>query len=272
MVSLVAKPEDREGLSEAIFAVEDELLSLGCRRQRLAVGLAVVDPAHPAIYDVNSLRDVRGTPAWSELEEAFRLVRERGSSRHMRCISRDRDTIRWLDAMLLDRSFSRQACVSMALLGPPPPRQLPRGLEIFVVAEGDRRLLEAVAHSQDLVRREEPWYAREVSRQMDEMSRRQMELGGAELVAAATRMGEVAAALLLFRSGDVAFIADVGTAPRWRRRGIASALISAAAALSQERGATVVGLTARRDEPPRRIYEALGFAATGESIDWLRGV
>jgi ribosomal protein S18 acetylase RimI-like enzyme len=47
--------------------------------------------------------------------------------------------------------------------------------------------------------------------------------------------------------------------------------VAAAAELARERGCRVVGLTARRDDRPRRLYERLGFQLVGESIDYLRG-
>ncbi len=70
--------------------------------------------------------------------------------------------------------------------------------------------------------------------------------------------------------GGVGFIADVGTTPAYRRRGVASALVAAAAGLAEKRGCEIVGLTARRDGSPRRIYANLGFENVGESVDWLR--
>jgi GNAT superfamily N-acetyltransferase len=105
---------------------------------------------------------------------------------------------------------------------------------------------------------------------MDALALRQVRRGG-EWFAAITRRGEVIGSLLLRRDRGVGFIADVGTAPAWRRRGIAPALVAAASAWSQGHGCALVGLTARRDEAPRRIYEDLGFRVVGETVDWLRG-
>ena len=271
MVGMLAPAWSAGELAETIFAVEDDLLGLGCRRERLSFGEATIDAAHPSIYDVNSLRAVRGKPTWLELESGFSLIQRGSGCRHRRAVGRDPATVRHLDELLLPRSFQRQVCVSMALTGPAPWRPVPEELLVHVVGADDTSLLEAVARCQDRVRRDEPWYAPDVSAQMDEMAERQMREGGAQFVAAVDRWGTVAGALLLYCSGGCGFIADVGTPPQMRRKGIASALVAAAAAVARERGCTVVGLTARRDDRPRHLYARLGFEVVGESVDWLRG-
>lgn len=258
-------------VTEAVFGAEDELLALGCLRIRLSFAEGLADPDHPSIYDVNSLRNVRGNPGWSQLEAGFARVIAATGGRHRRLISRDPATIRYLDELLLPRSFSRHACVAMALEMAPPDLRLPRGLSVAVVGVEDAVLLQAVNRCQDQVRRDEPWYAPDVSRQMDEMALRQMKEGGAQFIAALDRREQVAGALLLFCQGGTGFIADVGTPPVWRRQGIASALVAAASTLAFQRGCSLVGLTARRDDQPRHLYAQLGFRVVGESIDWLRG-
>lgn len=271
MFRMLERSPGSTGFAEAIFAAEDELLALGCRRDRLSFADLLADPAHASIYDVNCLRNVRGAPTWPQLESGFTRVIAATGGRHRRLVSRTPETIRHLDALLLPRSFTRQACVAMALPSAPGEAAVPDGLEVEIVGEADRKRLQAVNHCQDLVRRDEPWYAPEVSRQMDEMAFRQMQEGGAEFVAAVDPYGQVAGALLLLCREGVGFIADVGTAPMWRRRGVASGLVVAAANLARAQGCNLVGLTARRDESPRHLYSRLGFQVVGESIDWLKG-
>lgn len=270
MVGLLAARSDAE-TAEAIFAVEDDLLGLGCRRERLPFGEALVDAVHPSIYDVNSLRAVYGRPTWAQLESGFAVVLKGSGCRHKRVVARDPATVRHLDDLLMPRAFSRQVCVAMALESRAPYRELPEGLGLHLVDADDPPMLAAVARCQDRVRREEAWYSPDVSVQMDEMAERQLREGGAEFLAAIDEKGVVAGALLLYCSGGIGFIADVGTAPSFRRMGIATALVAAAASLAQSRGNSLVALTARRDDRPRHLYARLGFEVIGESVDWLRG-
>jgi len=269
MVRMRARATDAGELAEAIFAMEDDLLGVGCTRERLPFGEAFYDAAHPSIYDVNSLRAVVGRPTWRQLEAGFAVVR-RGGCRHKRVVARDPETVRHLDALLLERSFQRQVCVAMALTAKAPWRPMPPGLRVHLVGGDDAAMLAEVARCQDRVRREEPWYTPEVSVHMDEMAERQVREGGAVFLAAVDEAGHVAGTLLLDCRPPLAFIADVGTAPSWRRAGVATGLVAAASSLAQGQGCEVVSLTARRDDRPRRIYERLGFDVLGESVDWLR--
>jgi ribosomal protein S18 acetylase RimI-like enzyme len=271
MVGMRARASSAAEIAEAIFAAEDDLLAFGCRRERLSFGEALVDAAHPSIYDVNSLRAVVGTPTWPVLESGFSLVQRGCGCRHKRVVARDPETIRHLDGLLLPRSFQRQVCVAMALERPAPARPVPPGMTLHLVDEGDAAMLEAVSRCQDRVRRDEAWYSPDVSVQMDEMAERQLREGGAHFLAAVNAHGIVAGALLLYCRDSVGFIADVGTAPSFRRSGIATALVAAASSLAQGRGCSVVGLTARRDDDPRHLYARVGFEVIGESVDWLRG-
>ncbi len=270
MVRMLAARNEAE-VAEAIFAVEDELLALGCRREHLSFGDALIDAVHPSIYDVNTLRAVWGQPSWADVEHGFARIKKGSGCRHRRLVARDPDTVRHLDSLLLARGFTRQVCVAMALRGRAPARHLPENLTLHLVDASDPRMLAAVAHCQDRVRREEPWYSPDVSVQMDEMAERQLREGNAEFLAAVDAAGMVASALLLFCRDGIGFIADVGTAPSFRRAGLATALVAAASSLAQGRGCSLVGLTARRDDRPRHLYARLGFEVVGESVDWLRG-
>src|SRR5690606_17636857 len=118
---------------------------------------------------------------------------------------------------------------------PAPQVPTPAGVRLHLVDPDDEELLDAICASQDRVRRNEPWYGEVVSTQMDEMALRQMRLGGAEFLAAVLPDRSVAGSLLLFRHRGVGFIADVGTSPEHRRKGVASALVAAATAVARDR-------------------------------------
>lgn len=267
---MYARSSETNPIAEIVLHMEDDFLAIGCQEIQLPFGRLLRDPSHPLIYDVNCIRAVVGRPTIDDLWGAFRTIGGGRSTRYQRLVSRDPGTIDWLDELLLPRGFARQVCVAMAHRGPPPPAPVPPGIEIHLVDREDEELLAKVCASQDSVRRKEAWYGSVVSAQMDEMALRQMRLGGAEFLAAVTRSGSVAGSLLLYCKGEVGFIADVGTVPTHRRKGIASALVAAATAVAQQKGCTLVALTARRDDAPRRIYEKLDFVVVGESVDWVR--
>lgn len=265
-----AHTREENRFAETILEVEDDFLALGCEEIGLPFGRLLRDPAHPLIYDVNCIRAVVGAPTYGELQRAFRRIGRSSGMRYQRLVSRDADTIQWLDELLIPKGFSRQVCVAMAHQGPVPTLPPPRGLTLHIVDPGDEALLQAICSSQDRVRRKEAWYGQVVSGQMDEMALRQMRLGGAEFFAAVRGDRGVAGSLLLWRHRGVGFIADVGTSPAYRRKGVASALVAAATSVAKERGCFLVALTARRDEAPRRIYQRLGFEPVGESVDWVK--
>lgn len=265
-----AHTREVDPITESVLQTEDDFLAIGCEEIPFAHGRILRNPQHPLIYDVNCVRAVVGRPTMDELWDAFRKIGGGRGTRYQRVVSRDPATIRWLDELLLPRGFSRQVCVAMAQEGSVPAAPIPKGFDLHLVDREDRDLLQKVCASQDRVRRKEIWYGSVVSSQMDEMALRQMRLGGAEFLAAVTRTGRVAGSLLLWCRGEVGFIADVGTVPSHRRKGIASALVAAATAVARAKGCALVALTARRDDAPRRIYERLGFRVVGESVDWVR--
>jgi predicted GNAT family acetyltransferase len=61
----------------------------------------------------------------------------------------------------------------------------------------------------------------------------------------------------------VAEVADVGTLPEHRRRGLATAAVVAAARAARAGGADLVIVTADADDWPRQLYSRLGFEPLG---------
>ncbi len=69
----------------------------------------------------------------------------------------------------------------------------------------------------------------------------------------------------------VAHLVAVYVTPGWRRRGLAAALSAAVVAWARERGASEIFLSVSDwNTGARRVYEALGFGATGvqKSLPW----
>ncbi len=70
--------------------------------------------------------------------------------------------------------------------------------------------------------------------------------------------------------GDVGMIEDLFTLPHLRRRGIATAIIDRAVADLRRRGVAPVLVGAHADEPPKRLYAALGFAPVCVTRQYIR--
>ena len=60
--------------------------------------------------------------------------------------------------------------------------------------------------------------------------------------------------------GTLLCVNDVFVLPAFRRRGVARALLARAAAEAIRRGAPLLELTVRADNPARRLYRQVGFA------------
>jgi ribosomal protein S18 acetylase RimI-like enzyme len=75
--------------------------------------------------------------------------------------------------------------------------------------------------------------------------------------------GDVAAWCRLYAAGGTAEIDDVVTLAEHRNRGLARAVVLAAAERARNEGADLVFLRADAADWPRRLYERLGFAIAG---------
>lgn len=78
----------------------------------------------------------------------------------------------------------------------------------------------------------------------------------------------VAGAWSVLRDGDCGVYA-VGTAPGWRRRGLARALVEHVLADAMERGATTATLQSTR--MGQQLYRSLGFVPVGRYEEWRFG-
>jgi mycothiol synthase len=88
--------------------------------------------------------------------------------------------------------------------------------------------------------------------------------------------GDEGAALILChieRKTDTGWISKVGVRPRYRERGIASALVTLALHSFREMGLAAAKLEVAEDNPnARRVYERLGFAVFGHRTVYRKSV
>jgi ribosomal protein S18 acetylase RimI-like enzyme len=90
------------------------------------------------------------------------------------------------------------------------------------------------------------------------------------LAAWVMRQGDVAvASAWSVRHGTDIGIYAVGTAPGWRRRGLATALLEHVLAVAARDGARTATLQSTR--MAQGLYESLGFVAEGRYEEWISG-
>jgi GNAT superfamily N-acetyltransferase len=68
------------------------------------------------------------------------------------------------------------------------------------------------------------------------------------------------------------YVADMFVEPRYRRRGIARALLAQVAALAINRGSPMIELTVREDNPARNLYRHCGFQRVRHCVNYVAGV
>ncbi|MGZ4383790.1 MAG: GNAT family N-acetyltransferase [Gaiellaceae bacterium] len=82
--------------------------------------------------------------------------------------------------------------------------------------------------------------------------------------------GRIASGCRLYLRGATAQIEDVFTHPEFRNRGLASAVVRAAAERARSAGHDLVWLMASADDWPKALYAKLGFTPIGEFMLFTR--
>lgn len=80
--------------------------------------------------------------------------------------------------------------------------------------------------------------------------------------------GEMAGSASMLSLSGVAYLDNVVTVARFRRRGVATACVASAVAAAVEAGDDTVHLLAEASGTARRLYERLGFKATAEVVSF----
>lgn len=81
--------------------------------------------------------------------------------------------------------------------------------------------------------------------------------------------GEAASMCELYLEGGTAQIEDVATAGRWRRRGLATAVVLTAIEAARRAGADFVFLIADAHDWPKEMYAKLGFEEIGTTYEFM---
>ena len=239
-------------------------LSSVSRVQKRPWGAIFVAPDFPAVHDAN-MAWVEALPKSGigqvvlELDNATRSLGI--SFRHMEFA--DPKAAYEAQAQLVDMGFAATRAVAMVRLGINACIRNP-DLEVREVDTPEEwDVFDAVMS--ELHR--ESGYAEEVSRELvDRYHARLAKLK--ERVYLGLFGGEGAGVATLVPGGKLAYLAEVGTRPKYRRRGVARTLVEEVSNLGQQMGLPYAGLiTGWDNEAARALYTSLGYRPVGE----LRG-
>jgi ribosomal protein S18 acetylase RimI-like enzyme/nucleotide-binding universal stress UspA family protein len=223
-------------------------------------GSAFVTPSLPKVWDANYLRlDERNAAGADALaSEAAEIAADAGIDAAT-IVVEDEDAARGVAPRLRDLGFDTTRLVLMSL------RRTPAPPETVVVEPG----FDAVAASRREIMLEAFPGDDELGDQLMELDRRlQQTVGGRWF--AVQEGGRVASRAWLRGDAGVGQVEDVATAIAARGRGLARAVVSAAARASVERGDELTFVIADADETTPELYRKLGFEAIGLTHRFVR--
>jgi ribosomal protein S18 acetylase RimI-like enzyme len=227
---------------------------IAARSEPFAHGVAVFTPAHPTKWDLNLLivEDASGVTAEELIAEAERLQAPAGL-RHRKI-----EALGGADALVdgfAAAGWTAERVVVMLLRAADVRGEAPAQVR-EVGFEPVRGLMEQ-------------WYGETMSaaeaRDLAEADADTEEPSGGRFFLV-ERDGEAAACCVLLGTDGIGQVEEVYTSKAHRGHGLASAVIRAAIAASQERGDDLVMIMADADDWPQRLYERLGF----ETVDQFR--
>jgi GNAT superfamily N-acetyltransferase len=215
-------------------------------------GLAFLHEEFPLRYDSNYVRvaSVDGDVEAADLAADADRVLGSADAAHRQVVLDDDDLGRRLSPGFLELGWSAERLVCMAQLRDPEPRKRVDVREVELA--GARPLIErllaerAGAEGAD-ARRQLADFRIVLERQV----------GARFFVADAG--GEPASLCEAYAIGGVTQIEDVNTLEPYRGRGLASAVVLAAADAARERGSEVIFLDADDADWPKELYGRLGF-------------
>jgi len=249
-----------ELLSEVVQA-SFATLSAMSRVQKRPWGFLAIAPDYPAVHDANMawVERVPKSGIGQVLLELDNATRSQGISfRHLEFS--DPGAAHEVQDTLTDMGFAPSRMLAMVRLGVSTCIRNP-DLEVREVDTPEEwEVFDAIFS--ELHR--ESGYSDEVSREIIERHRARLPKLK-ERVVMGLFSGEGAGVATLVPRTRVAYVAEVGTRPKFRRRGVGRTLVEEVSNLAQQLAIPYVGLTTAWDnEPARALYESLGYRPVGE--------
>lgn len=251
-------------LASRIHAFERELeRRCSTRTEPTAFGTAFLNLDFPRRYDSNFVwveRPLDGVAADALAADADRVLGEHGFEHRKLYVDDDAHGAR-LAAAFLELGWSAERLLIMA-----QARELEGRPEVTVAEMG---FVEARPFLETVLRRQPYADSEETVRQLVDV-RAVIEREAAARFFVANADGRPASVCELYVLGGVAQIEDVNTLEEFRGRGLASAVVIAAARSARERGCDVVFLIADDADWPKDLYSRLGFDPVGRFWSFVR--
>jgi GNAT superfamily N-acetyltransferase len=215
-------------------------------------GAVALTPSLPSVWSLNHLR----LSAPMACGHVLQMAQEHLTTLPFRHVVADTDAIGQPLAQPLQREgFSIEREVVMTMTGRPQSRTL----QASVSEPGEQAMLAL----------ERRWIAEdrrltdEVVEQILEATRREGRAWGERRFAVTGEDGSPVAMSKLRCDKATAQVEDVYTAPEYRGKGLASALVTHAVSVAQQAGHDVVFILADDDDWPKHLYARLGFTPMG---------
>jgi len=239
------------------------------RVERHPWGVALADTRWPRVWDANFVRVERAPVTLAEAERAMAAVLERTGGTHARLWVPEPERVPGFVEAAAEAGYGENRDLAMLLDGEPasaPGR--PAAVEVRWIDHTDPDLARAMRQYRD---------ARQIDDEvMDQLLARDAwlaTLGGVRWFAGYLG-GEIAGFCAVATAPNgVSMIDDVTTGEAFRRRGVATAVVTAATNAAQRASSVQrTFLTTGTDNAPAiAVYERLGFHAIAEVIDLHRG-
>lgn len=220
-------------------------------------GTAFLTPTLPKVWDANFFRLEReGNPA-AIAAEAARLATEAGLA-HATIVVGDEGRAERVRAGLAELGYELTRFLMMRLDGVPEPPDAPTEEVTAEDVAASRRQLTLESFPGD----------DELADQLGELDRRLATIPSRWF--AVREGGEVVARAWLRSDGRLAQVEDVATSPSARGRGLARAVVSAAARVAVDEGHDLIFLIAEADETTPELYRKLGFQPLGLTYRFVK--
>lgn len=256
-------------LARRAWRVEESAFVAGAPWRAIGGAGAIVHPEVPEVWDAAFIARVPiDADPKQLLNEGRRHMASQGCG-HLKILIDDPHVFSTVGLSLGRRGLFRRIFSTLCTHSVPPKQASKGAVHVEPVrTPGDRAVL---AQVRDAVRRQAPWYTKDVSRALDAWEDvQQAALDLTWLVAFLDEVPAGAAGLLMTEDG--ASLQSLATVPSLRRQGVASGLVREVVRRGLDGGAPFVSLLTDTYDSPRRLYKRLGFRDAGHVHEFLQAL